>query len=34
MKNVAEMELGLHFNYAAFPDKTPDAISYIWPDRI
>ena len=31
LKNVAEMELGFHFNYAAFPDKTPDAISYIWP---
>lgn len=34
LKNVAEMELGLHFNYAAFPDKTPDAISYAWPDHI
>ena len=32
LKNVAEMELGFHFNYAAFPDETPDAISYIWPD--
>ena len=34
LKNVAEMELGLHFNYAAFPDKTPDAISYIWPEYL
>ena len=34
MKNVAEMELGLHFNYAAFAPYTPDAISYTWPDRI
>ncbi len=34
LKNVAEMELGLHFNYTAFPDETPDAISYAWPERI
>ncbi len=34
LKNVAEMELGFHFNYAAFPDETPEVISYIWPDRI
>jgi len=34
LQNIAEMELGLHFNYAAFPDETPDAISYTWPDHI
>lgn len=34
LKSVAEMELGLHFNYAAFPNETPDAISYVWPDHI
>lgn len=34
LKNVAEMELGFHFNYAAFAPYTPDAISYSWPDHI
>lgn len=34
LKNVAELELGFCFNYTAFLNKTPDAISYIWPDHI
>ena len=34
IKNVAEMELGFHFNYAAFGTDTPEAISYIWPDHV
>lgn len=34
IQNVAEMELGFHFNYAAFASRTPDAISYSWPNRI
>lgn len=31
LKNVAELELGLHFCYAGFKDKTPDDIAYSWP---
>ena len=31
LKNVAEMELGLHFNYAGFKDETPDASAFSWP---
>lgn len=34
IKNVSEMELGLHFNFSAFPDKTPEAISYTWPEHL
>ncbi len=34
LKNVAELELGFHFNYTAFSNETPDAISYIWPAHI
>ena len=34
LKNVVEMELGFHFNYAAFAPYTPDAISYTRPDHI
>ena len=34
LENVAEMELGFHFNYTAFAPYTPDVISYTWPDHI
>lgn len=34
IRNVAELELGLHFNFAAFAKETPDAISYRWPEHI
>ena len=34
LKNVAELELGFHFNYSAFSKETPDAIRYTWPDHI
>lgn len=34
IKNISEMELGYHFNYSAFPNETPDAINYTWPDHI
>ena len=34
LRNVAEMELGFHFNYVAFPEDTPEVISYIWSDHI
>lgn len=34
LRNVAEMELGFHFNYTTFAPYTPDAISYTWPDHI
>lgn len=34
LRNVAEIELGFHFNYTAFAPYTPDAISYTWPDHI
>lgn len=34
IRNIAEMELGLHLNFAAFAKETPDKISYTWPDHI
>lgn len=34
IRNIAELELGLHLNFAAFAKETPDAISYVWPDHI
>ena len=34
VRNVAELELGFHFNFAAFAKETPDAISYRWPEHI
>lgn len=34
LQNVAEVELGFHFNFVAFPDETPNVICYIWPDHI
>lgn len=34
IRNVAELELGFHFNFAAFAKETPDAISYRWPEHI
>lgn len=34
LKNVAEMELGFHFDYTAFAPCTPDEISYTCPDYI
>lgn len=34
LQNIVEMELGFHFDFSAFPDKTPEVISYTWPDHI
>ena len=34
IRNIAELELGLHLNFAAFATETPDEISYSWPDHI
>ena len=34
IRNVAELELGFHFNFTAFAKETPDTISYRWPEHI
>lgn len=34
LSNIIGMELGLHVSFSAFPDETPDHISYEWPDRL
>lgn len=34
LKNICSLELGLHFNYKAWPNETPDAIRYDLPEYI
>ena len=33
-QDIVKNELGFHFDFSKFPEKTPEAISYEWPDRI
>ena len=34
VKSVSEMELGLHFGFSGWPESTPEAMTYTWPDRL